>query len=220
MTNKKDKKNALRKMLNEKTLLEMSGGQAAPPTNWNVGTNVFIPETVSLKKTTTGYTTVGALINRVSQAETAITGLTNYSGGDTNLDTIRSLNSSNIEQKIGTTLLSPNIRSPIDTTKGLPLYIADQITKLVGNIQYKSKDDLKFLLYPTEADLNTLGKNRALTLYDLIVKDDGTFLSPDVELILNRFSAIAQFKHLPALQFIPGAQGGSRKRNKSRKLRK
>ena len=247
MVNKKEKKDALKKMLNEKTLLEMSGGGKA---DWPNAFDI-IPNTVKLENNTSGTQTVGNVLGQLAAINTSITATNQYLSSDVSTrNTIKGLVFTNTNRISATKLIAPgdNFSGQLDATKGLPLYIADQVSKATGSMtgtsiytqldtSFKTNgsdialsnpitDIFSKITYPFNQDKDDLtatfngGNNRYLTLYDLITDDNGKFLSPDVDLILNRFSGLAQFKHLPALQFLPGVSGGGRRKNKSRKVRK
>lgn len=244
MENKIDKKNALKKMLNEKTLLEMSGGADLDSSVTN------IPGGITLN----GKTKVSDLMEMITGIKSEITELKKTLGGASLSSLIATLDKSQIvmnagkkELKILPAFIKEKI-TPVSTDDlgsnnitGFPLYIADQIAKSTGNnnpklstgmIPGKIKDIGAPVAYIKQEDIDLLaskdngGINRYLTLYDLITNDDGQFLSSDLDFILNRFSSLAQFKHLPALEYLAtGMVGGSTqnnvsKKNRSRKVRK
>ena len=235
-----DKKNALKKKLNEKTLFEMTGGGDLDSTVTN------IPGKVTLDGT---KVTVKSLLDKHTGIVTEFDELRKSLGGSTLSSAISQLDGSTynkpgtlpdyIQDKI--TPVTPQELTD-EGVIGFPLYIADQIAKSTGStnpvlptgmkpVDIKINNGLGPVTYIKDDDITALvnttndGVNRYLTLYDLITNDDGKFLSPDVDFILNRFSSLAQFKHLPALEYLIQAGGGQKsnttsKKNKSRKIRK
>ena len=170
MSDKKNRKDALKKSLLEKSLLEMSGGATVGNSNDILNSSMKLDSSSG---------------NTVRQINTKVNNLV----------------SSVAAFKYGIHL------TPVDLNpeKGLNTLSSSGITI--------DPSDLSFI--QSQGTIN--GKNRVLTLYDLITKDDGTFLSPDVDAILNRLSSLAQFKHLPS---ITNLAGGGSKRNRSKKNRK
>lgn len=238
MVNKIDKKKALKKILNEKTLLEMNGGGDLDSAYTN------IPGDVTLNG---GPVSVKTLLDKHTGIITEFDELRKSLGGNTLSSSISQLDESTYDKpgSLPDYILEKNTPvTPKELTDngviGFPIYIADQIAKSTGSTNPvlptgMKAEDIKTngvgpVTYITDNDITALagtqnnGVNRYLTLYDLITSDDGKFLSSDVDFILNRFSSLAQFKHLPALEYL--IQGGgsksntTSKKNKSRKIRK
>ena len=233
-----DKKKALKKILNEKTLLEMSGGGDLDSAYTN------IPGDVTLNGTPV---TVKSLLDRHTGIITEFDELRKSLGGNTLSSSISQLDVSTYNKPGALPDYIDKKKTPVTPKEltdngviGFPLYIADQIAKSTGSTDpilptgitpdSIKTNGLSSVDYITDNDIDELkgkqnnGINRYLTLYDLITNDDGKFLSSDVDFILNRFSSLAQFKHLPALQYL-AMGGGSKsnatsKKNKSRKIRK
>lgn len=233
-----DKKKALKKILNEKTLLEMSGGGDLDSAYTN------IPGDVTLNGTAV---TVKTLLDRHTGIITEFDELRKSLGGNTLSSSISQLDASTYNKPGSLPDYIHKKNTPVTPKEltdngviGFPLYIADQIAKSTGSTDPIlptgitpdgiKTNGLSSVNYITDNDIDELkgkqnnGINRYLTLYDLITNDDGKFLSSDVDFILNRFSSLAQFKHLPALQYL-AMGGGSKsnaisKRNRSRKIRK
>ena len=236
-----DKKKALKKILNEKTLLEMNGGGDLDSAYTN------IPGDVTLNG---GPVTVKTLLDRHTGIITEFDELRKSLGGNTLSSSISQLDESTYDKPGSLPDYILEKHTPVTPKEltdngviGFPLYIADQIAKSTGTTNPvlptgMKADEIKTnglssVNYITDNDIAQLitkennGTNRYLTLYDLITNDDGKFLSSDVDFILNRFSSLAQFKHLPALEYLAsgGMLGGSKsnttyKKNKSRKIRK
>lgn len=249
MTNKKEKKNALKKMLNEKPLFEMSGGGGDLPPDY---TNIPGSVTLGADNGAAGKP-VTELLDNILGFNTTNTDLIKALGGTNFFDKIKDLDdTAEVDEQIKSIIGDkPTPVTPQELQDkgimGFPMYIANQIIKSTGIYNPvlptgMTPDDLldpnktTFALdyvNPTDkVELETLstpnytneGKNRFLTLYDLITDDNGKFLSPDVQFILDRFSSLAQFKHLPALEYLiqSGGQKSNSvpKKNKSRKVRK
>lgn len=237
MMNKKEKKNALKKMLNEKTLLEMSGGGDLDPSITNIPGAV----TLGADGTTPGME-VNGLLNNINGLKKDLENVENILGGDKFCSKLNDNVTSKIEleenlyKNIGGVKPTPySVEDLVDNkVYGLPLYLADQIAKSTGNNNPTlptglDVDELSKMTYSLEFIKNDITEfnnlttkkpvNRYLTLFDLITDDNGEFLSKDLNFILNRFSSLAQFKHLPRMEYLL-QDGGNRKRNKSRKLRK
>ena len=261
MTNKKEKKNALKKMLNEKPLFEMSGGGDLDPNVTN------IPGDVTLGGVNgAGGKPITELLDNILGFNTTNTNLIKALGGTKDddessgtsgstssfFDIIKDLDKiTEINEKLPAFIKDKT--SPVTAQElqangimGFPLYIANQISKStgiynpvlptgmtpeelfgtgsifdLGHIHDEDKQDLEEL---SGSGYNNSGRNRYLTLYDLITDNNGRFLSPDVQFILDRFSSLAQFKHLPALEYLIQSGGqksnSTPKKNKSRKVRK
>ena len=183
MTDKKNRKEALKKSLLENSLLEMSGGATTLGSSTDILNGAVKMGSSSASSVTVLNASVGTLRTQMA----ALNG--------------------------GTAI--PDALNKAFNTLTLPVAVGKSITTLVGtNGITDPNNDYTFVATQTPS----LGKNRVLTLFDLITKDDGTFLSSDVDAIMNRLSSLAQFKHLPSISHLTGGGGG--RRNRSRKSRK
>jgi hypothetical protein len=236
MTNKKEKKDALKKMLNDKTLLEMSGGGDLDPGTDNIPGNV----------TLAGKKPIDELLSNLDGIKVRMDRVENTLGGDNFVAKLNNdvKNKNDLEKfynELGSLKETPySVDDLVDNhIGGLPLYLADQIKKATGNdnINLPTGDtiddltdkntNLDLITNTDKNEFNDLNGdptnkkpvNRYLTLFDLITDDDGKFLSKDLDFILNRFSSLAQFKHLPKMEYLLQS-GGSSKKNRSRKIRK
>lgn len=239
MVNNNDKKNLLKKMLNDKTLFEMNGGAAGTTTPSMYGST--IPSTTKIGTGAATDPTIGSLVSNITGIKTQISETQGAVGATNFINLMRTLNK-NTDLKTNPQL-NGELPLTVDDVKnkgyvGLPIYIADQISKVTGTMASgqvsisKTVDDLQSdnnLTLVSDSSFEELrattggGKNRYLTLYDLITNDQGNFLSDDLEIILNQFSSLAQFKHLPSLQYL-SQEGGKKSsvstKKKSRKIRK
>lgn len=239
MVNNSDKKNLLKKMLNDKTLFEMNGGAVTTPSLYGSA----IPSTTKIGTGASTDPTIGSIVSNITGIKTQMSETQGALGATNFINLMRSLNK-NTDLKTNPQL-NGTLPLTVDDVKnkgyvGLPIYIADQISKVTGTMASgqvgidKTVDDLQSdpdnnLTLVNDSSFEELrattggGKNRYLTLYDLITNDQGNFLSADLEIILNQFSSLAQFKHLPSLQYL-SQEGGKKSsvstKKRSRKIRK
>jgi hypothetical protein len=241
MVNNNDKKKILKQMLNEKTLFEMNGGAGiTTPSIYGSA----IPSTTKIGTGASTDPTIGSVVSNITGIKTSMSETQGALGATNFINLMRTLGKdSNVKtnQQLNGTLPLTVEQVQKKGYVGLPIYIADQISKVTGTMASgqvgidKTVDDLENdasdnnLTLINESSFKELkatpgeGKNRYLTLYDLITNDQGQFLSADLEIILNQFSSLAQFKHLPSLQYLSqegGKKSGGSTKKRSRKIRK
>jgi hypothetical protein len=239
MVNNNDKKKILKQMLNEKTLFEMNGGAGiTTPSIYGSA----IPSTTKIGTGASTDPTIGSVVSNITGIKTSMSETQGALGATNFINLMRTLG------KDSDVKTNPQLNGALPLTVeqvkqkgyvGLPIYIADQISKVTGtmasgqvaidktveDLKDASDNDLTLISYSSFQELEKAGggKNRYLTLYDLITNDQGQFLSADLEIILNQFSSLAQFKHLPSLQYLSqegGKKSGGSTKKRSRKIRK